>query len=78
MANGVNQTSIKMLILQGFLYTLIAALTPVYAAILSDIILTTRVIIGVSIGAIIAGATALKAFLSTTFSDSNASEPEKP
>lgn len=61
--------------LQGALYTGIAALTPVYAAIVSDMTMTWRNMLGITIGSLIAGMTALKAFLSTTFSDSNAAQP---
>jgi hypothetical protein len=67
----------KLLILQAGLYTVIAALTPVAASLLSDVTLTPRYLTALSISAIIAGATALKAFLSTTFSDSSASDPKK-
>jgi Flp pilus assembly pilin Flp len=62
------------LLLQGGLYTLIAALTPVANTLASDATLTTRAAICLVITAIIAGATALKAFLSTTFSDSGAAD----
>ncbi len=69
----------QQLWLQGLLYTLIASLTPVYAAIASDMNLTARNMTAISIGALIAGATALKAFLSTTFSDSGAADQaDKP
>lgn len=67
----------KQLIIQGGLYTLIAALTPVANALASDATLTMRATICLVITAIIAGATALKAFLSTTFSDSGAAELPK-
>lgn len=62
----------KLLVLQAALYTGIAALTPLTTALSSDTPLTPRYIICLAIGSIIAGATALKAFLSTNFSDSGA------
>jgi VIT1/CCC1 family predicted Fe2+/Mn2+ transporter len=68
----------KLLILQGGLYTIIAALTPVATFLISDSPLTVRAIVGLVVIAVIAGATALKAFLSTTFSESSASTPDKP
>ena len=58
---------------------MIAALTPVANVLASDATLTGRAILCLAITAIIAGATALKAFLSTTFSDSGAAEmPNQP
>lgn len=68
----------KLLILQGGLYTIIAALTPIATFLISDAVLTSRSIAAVVCSALIAGATALKAFLSTTFSESAASVPDKP
>ena len=68
----------RMLILQGGLYTLIGALTPVSTTLASDEPLTTRSIICLFVIALIAGGNALKAFLSTTFSESSASLPDKP
>lgn len=65
----------KLLVLQGGLYTIIAALTPIAAFLISDAALNARSIAAVVCSALIAGATALKAFLSTTFSESNASKP---
>ena len=56
----------KMILLQGGLYTLIAALTPVAGLLAGDQPLTTRSLICLVIGSIIAGANALKAFLSTS------------
>jgi hypothetical protein len=68
----------KVMIFQGALYTVIAALTPVVTMLTSSIELTSRSITCLCIGSIVAGATALKAFLSTTFSDSPAStQPTK-
>lgn len=67
----------RLLVVQGGLYTVIAALTPVANTLASDASLTWRAIACVVLTAIIAGATALKAFLSTTFSDSGASDTEK-
>jgi len=68
----------KLLFLQGALYTGIATLTPwvTYLA-ATDNPITWRSLACCSVGSIVAGATALKAFLSTTFSDSPASDPEK-
>lgn len=66
----------RVLWIQGGLYTTIAALTPVASALMSDVTLTTRYMIALVMAAIIAGATALKAFLSTTFSESPASDAE--
>ena len=64
----------KQLVIQGGLYTLVAALTPVANTLASDATLTPRATVCLVITAVIAGATALKAFLSTTFSDSGAAE----
>lgn len=60
----------KLLVLQGLLYTVPAALTPVATVLASDTPLTWRVIAGLVVAAIISGSIALKAFLSTTFSES--------
>ncbi len=67
-----------MLLLQGALYTAIAAFTPWGTYLASDAAITWRSISCITVGSIIAGATALKAFLSTTFSESHASDSEKP
>lgn len=56
----------KSQLLQGALYTGIAALTPVSTQLASNAPLTGRSITCLVIGALIAGATALKAFLSTS------------
>lgn len=59
------------LILQGALYTIIGALTPIGAVLASDTDLSSqRTIATMIVTGLIAGATALKAFLSTTFADS--------
>jgi hypothetical protein len=68
----------KLLFVQGGLYVLIGTLTPIPVALASNIELTGRVITGLVISSILAGATALKAFLSTNFAESKASEPDKP
>lgn len=62
------------LIIQGALYAIIGAFTPVAAMLVGDQPLTTRTIIAITISALVAGATALKAFLSTTFADSKESK----
>jgi hypothetical protein len=67
----------KLLVLQAALYTGIAALTPAATALASDMTLTARSVTGLIIGCIIAGGTALKAFLSTTFSDSELETPSE-
>jgi hypothetical protein len=67
----------KLLVLQAGLYTIIAAFTHAVAALLSDVTLTPRYLTALTLSAIIAGATALKAFLSTTFSESGASGTNK-
>lgn len=53
-------------ILNGALYAGIAALTPVAAFLASQQPITTRTICAISVASIIAGATALKAFISTS------------
>jgi carbon starvation protein CstA len=68
----------KQLLVQGFLYTLIAALTPVMALLSSDRPLDRRQTIAVVLAGVVAGATALKAFLSTTFAQSSESELPNP
>lgn len=67
----------KQLIVQGLLYTIIGALTPVAGLLASQVELTQRAVITIVITGIVAGATALKAFLSTTFADSSASDVPK-
>lgn len=64
----------KQLIIQGALYTIIGALTPVTALLNTEQALTNRVITVMIVSGIIAGATALKAFLSTTFAQSKESD----
>lgn len=68
----------KLLFVQGGLYTLIGMLTPIPVALASNVELTWRAVTGLIISALLAGATALKAFLSTNFAESKASEPDKP
>ncbi len=68
----------KQLLIQGALYTIIGALTPVMALLSSDRPLDKRQIITAVIAAIVAGATALKAFLSTTFAQTRESELPNP
>lgn len=68
----------KQLLVQGALYTIIGALTPVMALLSSDRTLDRRQTITVVIAAVVAGATALKAFLSTTFAQSTESELPNP
>lgn len=60
----------KLLFVQGALFTIIGALTPVIAVLSSDTALTQRTIAVLVISGLVSGATALKAFLSTTFADS--------
>lgn len=66
----------KLLWLQGGLYTGIAALTPLTTALSSTTPMTGRYILCLVIGSTIAGATALKAFLSTNFAESPQASPE--
>jgi hypothetical protein len=68
----------KQLLVQGALYTIIGALTPVLALLSSDRELDQRQTIGVILAAVVAGATALKAFLSTTFAQTRESELPNP
>ena len=68
----------KQLLIQGALYTLIGALTPVMALLSSDKELDQRTTITAIIAGLVAGATALKAFLSTTFAQSRESELPNP
>lgn len=68
----------KQLLIQGALYTIIGALTPVMALLSSDRPLDRRQVITAVIAAIVAGATALKAFLSTTFAQTRESELPNP
>jgi hypothetical protein len=62
-----------MLILQGAIYAIIGALTPVAGMLATQTELTKRTTIAMIVAGIMSGATALKAFLSTTFADSSAS-----
>lgn len=64
----------KQLLIQGALYVLIGALTPVMALLSSESTLDRRQTITAIIAGVVAGATALKAFLSTTFADSPQSD----
>lgn len=68
----------KQLLIQGALYTIIGALTPVLAMLSSTTELSQRAIITACIAGAVAGATALKAFLSTTFAQSKESELPNP
>ena len=68
----------KQLLVQGALYTIIGALTPVMALLSSDREMDQRQTIAVILAAIVAGATALKAFLSTTFAQTRESELPNP
>ena len=54
--------------LEAILYTLIAVCTPLFDLLSSDRPLTHRAMLAVSVACTIAGANALKAFLSTSFS----------
>jgi hypothetical protein len=65
-------------ILDGALYTGIAALTPVYAVVVSTMELTARAIVGLVIGSLIAGGTALKAFLSKSKPNPPDQQPPQP
>ena len=68
----------KQLLIQGALYVIIGALTPVIAMLSSDRELDNRAMLTVVIAGIVAGATALKAFLSTTFAQTKESELPNP
>jgi len=68
----------KQLIVQGALYVVIGALTPVMALLSSDRELDRRQMITTIIAGVVAGATALKAFLSTTFAQTKESELPNP
>jgi uncharacterized protein (DUF1501 family) len=68
----------KQLLIQGALYTIIGALAPVIALLSSDRALDRRQIITLFLAGIVSGATALKAFLSTTFSQTRESELPNP
>jgi carbon starvation protein CstA len=68
----------KLLILQGGLYTIIAALTPVPVFLAGSEPITTRALWGLVVSSLLAGATALKAFLSTNFAESKESQPDAP
>ncbi len=67
-----------VMILTGLLYFFIAALPPVATMLASDITLDGRGISLIIITSFVAGITSLKAFFSTTFSDSAASDSGKP
>ncbi len=67
-----------VMIMTGVMYFLIAALPPVATMIASDITLDARGVTLIVITALVAGVTSLKAFFSTTFSDSAASDSGKP
>src|SRR4051812_1537005 len=66
----------KMLILQGALYTGLGIIPPVQAMMMTDIAMTTRNIIIMILAGLAGGGTALKAFLSTNFAESNASRTD--
>jgi hypothetical protein len=68
----------KILILQALLYTTIGALTPTITVLAGDTPLTSRSIIALVVVSIVAGATALKAFLSTAFSDEQKNGKSQP
>lgn len=78
--DGTNNNMNKQLIIQGALYTIIGALTPIMAMLSAsqDVVLTQRAIITACMAGVVAGATALKAFLSTTFAQSKESELPNP
>jgi hypothetical protein len=58
----------KTLYLEGSLYTFVALGTPIAALLASDQPLSGRAIAAVAVGSLVAGANALKAFLSTSYS----------
>ena len=58
------------LIIQGSLYFIIGALTPVGAVLASSNEMDHRAVAAMIVTGLVAGATALKAFFSTTFADS--------
>jgi hypothetical protein len=60
--------SIRLIFLQGLLYTIIATLTPAAGMLATNTELTNRAIMALVITCVISGATAMKAFLSTSFS----------
>jgi hypothetical protein len=64
----------KMLTFQAALAAIIGAMTPVLVMLTSSAPLNARNIWIMAIGGLIGAATALKAFLSTTFADSPASK----
>jgi hypothetical protein len=68
----------KQLLIQGSLYVIIGALTPVMALLSSDRPMDRRQTITAIIAGLVAGATALKAFLSTTFAQTTESELPNP
>lgn len=68
----------RQLIIQGALYAIIGAFTPIVAMLAGDQPISTRTIVAICISALVAGATALKAFLSTTFADSKESVLPEP
>jgi len=68
----------KQLLIQGALYTLIGALTPVMALLSSEKPMDRRQTITAVLAGLVSGATALKAFLSTTFAQTTESELPNP
>ena len=68
----------KQLLIQGALYVIIGALSPIAALLTTDQEITNRVLTVMIISGILSGATALKAFLSTTFAQSKESELPNP
>lgn len=67
----------KMLILQGGLYTGIAAINHIVTTLGTDMPINVRTLICLVGGALVAAGTSLKAFLSTTFSQSaNGAKPQ--
>jgi hypothetical protein len=67
----------KLQVLEGGLYTLIGALTPVSISLASNSELTTRGIVCLVIGSIVAGATALKAWLSKSNQPTPPAQPNQ-
>lgn len=59
----------RVIFIEGTLYFLIPALTPVSAFLASDIAMTHRAIAGVCVAGFVAGCTSLKAFFSTAMSE---------
>ena len=67
----------KQLLIQGALYAVIGALSPILAVLSQNAPIDRKAIITAIISGIISGATSLKAFLSTTFAQSDASDLPK-